>query len=348
MRPTPHCFDLDVPNGPMAMMHFDVPYVSRARGSNAVARAAYIARDRIHSESRHQHFDYRARGGLEHSEIVLPDGVAGSAGWARDRTQLWNAAERVEVPANARTAREYIIALPYEMEPTARLRLAQSFAHSLADRYGAAIDVAIHRPPPDGDPRNHHVHMLSTTREVSAGGLGRKTIAELSNTDRRARGLSSGPAEILFLRHWWAERANEHLRDAGIEARVDPRSLWERGEARAPRIMLTRQMVYMEKSGRKCEAADRLRELHAARQELMERLGREHAQSRTNERAAAPELGPESPNAAPPDHERSLAERERQAIDRWLDFKRDHAARTERGVEREPARDREHGAEFDL
>src|SRR3546814_3706076 len=42
-------------------------------------------------------------------------------------------------------------------------------------RYGVAVDAAIHAPHDYGDDRNHHVHVMTTTRVVDAVGLGAKT-----------------------------------------------------------------------------------------------------------------------------------------------------------------------------
>ena len=60
-------------------------------------------------------------------------------------------------------------------------------AHAEADRYGNAVDFAIHVPRPQADPRHHHAHLLMTTRQVGPDGLGARTSLDLSGTERRAR-----------------------------------------------------------------------------------------------------------------------------------------------------------------
>ena len=45
---------------------------------------------------------------------------------------------------------------------------AQGFARELVSRYGVAADVAIHAPHREGDQRNWHAHVLTTTRELTA------------------------------------------------------------------------------------------------------------------------------------------------------------------------------------
>ncbi|MGO6841541.1 MobA/MobL family protein, partial [Rhizobium ruizarguesonis] len=88
------------------------------------------------------------------------------------RSTLWNAAERAEKRSDARIAREFEIALPHELTPDQRLVLTRAFAEDLANRYGAAVDLAIHRPGEGSDIRNSHAHLMMTTREVRETGLG--------------------------------------------------------------------------------------------------------------------------------------------------------------------------------
>jgi len=66
----------------MAIMFLNVTSVSRGRGGSAVAKAAYIARERLSDARSGVVRDYRQVRGLEHAEILLPSGQA--AGLARD------------------------------------------------------------------------------------------------------------------------------------------------------------------------------------------------------------------------------------------------------------------------
>ena len=199
--------------------------VSRGQGGSAVAKAAYVARERLRDDRTGVAHDYRTTPGLESSEILLPSGTdAETATWARDRSSLWNAAESVERRSNSRVAREYTIALPHELAPEKRAELARQFAQGLADRYGAVADLNIHGPSHRGDPRNVHAHILMTTRELTPEGFGRKTTIELGNDARRDRGLPRIEEEFRALRRDWAGRANEKLQEAGIDARLEPRS----------------------------------------------------------------------------------------------------------------------------
>jgi len=114
--------------------------------------------------------DFTRKEGVEHCEIVLPrPGV--SADWALDRSALWNAAELSEKRKDARVGREFEIALPHELSAEA----TRAFAQDLADRYGAAVDFEIHAPHDASDVRNHHAHVMMTTRQVGEDALGDKT-----------------------------------------------------------------------------------------------------------------------------------------------------------------------------
>ncbi len=331
----------------MATMFFRTTAVSRASGANAVRRAAYISRSRIRADTLHRTVDYRARGGLLHSEILLPEKVAASADWALDRDMLWNVAERVERRSNARVATEFVVALPHELRADARLGLARSYAQTIADRYGAAVDLAVHSPPLGGDPRNVHAHMLSTTREVSEHGLGRKTDLHLRDDARRALGLGSWSAEMLTMRRLWAERANEYLHEAGFEVRLDPRLYWERGGDEIPAPAVSYAMVQRERRGLRSDAADRLRERHAANEQWLRE--RRDAAAREAVQTRAPTAEPSTePDRAGRANTADPEEVERRAILRWIEYRerRQDDRRYALELSRELARERGAEPEF--
>jgi ATP-dependent exoDNAse (exonuclease V) alpha subunit len=217
------------------MFHIEIRSLSRSRGANAVASAAYISRGKLRDEHQQRTYDYRRRGGLVHDEILTPQRAAGhSQAPVPERSALWNQAERAERYRNSRVAREYEFALPHELNATDRVALARRFAQEIANRYGSAVDLAVHNPPPGGDPRNVHAHVLATTREYHAEGLGKKTTMELSGTARTALGLPNHRIEYKQVRARWAEVANEALRERGFEANLDSRTLAEQGINRRP------------------------------------------------------------------------------------------------------------------
>lgn len=201
----------------MASYHLSVKTVSRATGRSGPGAAAYRTASRIVCDRDGTVHDYTRRHGVDAAFIVTPAG----AEWAQDRAALWNAAEAAEKRKDAKVAREYEVALPHELGPEARRQLAWAFAEEVVARFGVVADVAVHEPSRDGDQRNWHAHVLTTTREVSSGGMGAKTRAlDVKQT--------SGPA-IEQLRELWGQQVNQALERAQVTERVDHRSYARQG-----------------------------------------------------------------------------------------------------------------------
>jgi hypothetical protein len=220
----------------MASYHLSVKTISRSQGRSATAAAAYRAGARITDERTGVIHDYQRRTGVEVAVLVLPDTAPD---WASDRARLWNAAEQAETRKNSTVAREFEIALPAELDAEQRQRLAVDFARELVLRHGCAADVAIHRPGRNGDQRNHHAHILLTTRRLTATGFTEKT--------RELDDLKSG--EIGRWRERFTEVQNERLREAGSEARVDHRRLEAQAIDREATIHLGPAATALERRG---------------------------------------------------------------------------------------------------
>lgn len=197
----------------MALYSVSVRPVSRGGGRSATAAAAYRNAEKIVDERTGEIYDYSRRNGVDYVEAFAPPGTA-----ALTSSELWNKAELTEVRKNARVAREVLVALPHELDQVQRRELSKSIAQSLANRYGTAGTFAVHHPDRDGDNRNHHVHILMTTRRIDAAGeLGEKT-RELDDVKR-------GPQEVEWIRGMIEAYTNRALEQIGVESRVDRRSL---------------------------------------------------------------------------------------------------------------------------
>ena len=210
----------------MATYHLAAKAVSRSAGRSATAAAAYRAAECIEDDRTGRQHDYTRKRGVEHTEIVVPDGQPGP-----DRAVLWNLAERAERRKDACVAREIEIALPSELTAAQRHALAVGFARTLVTERGCAVDVCIHAPSKDGDERNHHAHLLMTTRtalrlESGAIVLGAKCEQERAGRDRKA--------DLAAIRERWAAMCNAALQYAGHAARVDHRTLKAQGIDREP------------------------------------------------------------------------------------------------------------------
>ncbi|SKA39262.1 Ti-type conjugative transfer relaxase TraA [Consotaella salsifontis] len=232
----------------MAIYHCSMKPVSRSSGRSAVASAAYRSGQCLVNERDGLVHDFSRRDGIEHSEIVMPNSV--DAAWAQDRSALWNEAEQAEKRADARVAREFEVALPHELTAGQRIDLTRVFAQDLANRYGAAVDFAIHSPHGKTDIRNHHAHLLMTTRTVTADGLGAKTQIEQENKRLLTEGLPTSQMQLREIRQAWEHYANEHLARAGHEARIDHRSHSERGLEITPTQHMGVQATQMDRQGK--------------------------------------------------------------------------------------------------
>jgi hypothetical protein len=230
----------------MAIYHCSMKSISRGAGQSIVAAAAYRHACRLEDSRTGEVYDYTRKQGLESSAIYLPSGV--NAEWSMDRNQLWNAVEAAEKRVNSRLGRDIVLALPSELSEAQRRELVGEMARHLADRYCVAVDVAIHQPNRLGDQRNHHVHMLMSSRRITPQGFGEKA-RELDDRER-------GPAEVENIRVAWANMANRALERAGQHVQIDPRSLKAQGVNRMPSLHLGASVSAMERRGIRTRCGD--------------------------------------------------------------------------------------------
>ncbi|WP_417255229.1 MobQ family relaxase, partial [Celeribacter sp.] len=190
--------------------HLRATMISRSQGRSATAAIAYRAAERIEDHRTGLTFDYAGRSGVDHTEILAPDHAPD---WAYDRSELWNQVERAETRKNSQVAREVRVALPAELTHAQRVEMVRDFAQEQFVDRGMVADIALHAPGRDGDDRNHHAHILLTTREIGAEGFTTK------NRDWN---------KVELLEHWreaWALGSNHALERAGLEERIDHRTL---------------------------------------------------------------------------------------------------------------------------
>ena len=238
---------------PVAIFHMTAKIISRKAGRSATGAAAYRAGVEITDKRTGEVHDYTRKAGVESADIIMPTGST----WMPDRSELWNAVEAKNKRADAQVAREFEVALPAELSPEARRKLAVDFAQEIADRYGVAADVAIHKPGKEGDSRNHHAHILTTTNRIEGDGFGNK-VRELDLIAHNQSGKVGQANEIDRLRERWAELTNERLHEAGIEARIDHRTLEAQGIDREPTVHLGPSVMGMERRGASSEVKKRV------------------------------------------------------------------------------------------
>ena len=260
----------------MAVYHFSAKTVSRSAGRSSTAAAAYRAAARIVDERTGEVHDYTRKGGVVDSIVVLPHGGT------MNRAELWNKIEAHHKRGDATVAREFVVALPAELDAAQRQELARTYARELADRYGVGVDLNIHAPGKEGDQRNHHAHILLTACYCGpTGTLGKKAV-ELDPIHCQRQKL---PNVVEVERERWERLANQALEKAGQEARIDHRSLEAQGITdRAPTVHLGPDATAIKRRGGVSTIEERAKEQAA---EFMAKMQAHVALQRAAERDLA-------------------------------------------------------------
>ena len=245
---------------PIAIYHWNIGIVSRGKGKSAVAAAAYRSGEKLTNEWDGMTHDYTRKGGVVHTEIILPPHAPPSFA---DRSTLWNSVELYEKAGNAQLAREIDAALPIELSREEQIRLVREYCSSQFVSRGMCVDFAIH----DTDSGNPHCHIMLTMRpldERGAWAAKSKKKYDLDENGERIR-LPSGrykthkvdltgwnsQENALVWRKAWADISNDYLERAGSPERIDHRSNAERGIDEIPTVHMGVAACQMEK---KCKA----------------------------------------------------------------------------------------------
>ena len=147
----------------MAIYHMQAKVVSRGTGRSAVAASAYMSCSRIYNDYDGIQHDYTRKHGLIYQEVMLPPMAPPE--W-KNREQLWNAVEAAEKTKDSRLAREFVVALPIELDKDSNISLLQNFIQKNFVDMGMCADFAIH----DTDGHNPHAHILLTVRPLNENG----------------------------------------------------------------------------------------------------------------------------------------------------------------------------------
>lgn len=254
----------------MAMFHLSTKPISRKSGRSAAASSAYRSGSKIEDKRTGLTHDYTKKQGVIAGDCFL---IQNNEKIKLDRSQVWNTAEQKEKRKDSRTAREIIINLPHELNEKQRAELVAEFAESVAKKYNVAIDYSIHLPDKEGDQRNHHCHIMMTTRTAELDKnnnlvLGKKTALELGNKDLAKLDLPTSQEQIKDLRKEWAETANKHLAKAELDISIDHRSHKDRGLETLPTIKLGWEASAMERKGIQTDKGDYNRQIQATNEEI--------------------------------------------------------------------------------
>ena len=242
----------------MAIYHCSIKIISRGKGKSAVAAAAYRAGETISNEYDGITRDYTRKGGVVHTEILLPEYAPKEYA---DRSTLWNAVEQIEKNKNSQLAREVELALPVELSREQNISLVREYVKRHFVEAGMCADVCVH----DKDDGNPHAHILLTMRPFEQdGSWGAKSRKEylLDKNGERIRLKSGGfKTRKIDMMDWneqtkaeewragWTDAVNAALERQGLEERVDHRSFLRQGKEEIPTVHLGVSAAQMERKG---------------------------------------------------------------------------------------------------
>ena len=242
----------------MAIYHLSIKIISRGKGKSAVAAAAYRAGETITNEYDGITHDYTRKGGVVHTEILLPEHAPkGYEG----RSILWNAVEQIEKNKNAQLAREIELALPVELSREQNVSLVREYVKRHFVKAGMCADVCVH----DKEDGNPHAHIMLTLRpfekDGSWGAKSRKKYLldthgeriRLKNGEFKTRKVDmmdwNEPTKAEEWRAAWAGAVNVALERQGLEERVDHRSFLRQSKEEIPTVHLGVVAAQMERRG---------------------------------------------------------------------------------------------------
>ncbi|HBQ5109630.1 TPA: MobA/MobL family protein [Klebsiella pneumoniae] len=192
----------------MAIFHMSAQRISRSKGHSSVAAAAYRHGEKMTDEHTGEIHDYSKKKGVSDSVVLIPEGA--DKRFLKPE-YLFNTIEKHEKRKDAQLALEVNISLPTEMTDEQKKALAIDFCNENFVKKGMIADIAFHKLDSD----NPHFHVMLTTRKLTPDGSGfGQKVREWNSKD-----------QLQEWRKSWADTANDHMQRAGIDARIDHRSL---------------------------------------------------------------------------------------------------------------------------
>ncbi len=238
--------------------HFHYRKFSRADGKSAVEAAAYRYAAKLHDERTGENHNYTFKRGVTDTMVITPLGQP-VPDWVHDPQRLWNEAESAEKNnPRALVMHELEIAIPHQLTHEQRKEAARHMAIFITKRYGCVAHLAFHEPNREGDQRNHHVHLMFTTRAITETGFAKNKFRHFSRREAEARdtGELTGAEEIKLIRKQWALIGNRHLQMAGHKPTLDHRSYEDQGLDLEPQKHLGPDATAKERRGERTAKGD--------------------------------------------------------------------------------------------
>ena len=215
----------------MAIYRLEAKIISRGGGHSAVAAAAYRTGTKIRDERSDRLHDYSSRTkGVVESVILRPEN---SPEWTAQTDTLWNRVELHEKRKDAQLAREFILAVPKELNAKQQFELAVGWAQTELVGKGMVAEVSLHNPKSG---KNPHVHIQCTMRTINDDQFSAKKPREWNDK-----------AVLVEQRESWAKAVNAALEKAGRDERVDHRSLKDRNIDRIPEPKIGKEAMGLKK-----------------------------------------------------------------------------------------------------
>ena len=173
-----------------------------------VAKLAYNSCSQLFDERQNKLWDYTNKESLIEEYLVN----------ARNNTleQLSNKLEADGKRSDSRTAREFIIALPFELDKKDWRKITDQFADKFVKDFGLAVHVAIHKPDPPKDEekyrstdsyKNYHAHIVLSEKAMGEDGN------FFGNKDRRI----NSKAYLAEVKKFTRDIMNDALASKGFE-----------------------------------------------------------------------------------------------------------------------------------
>lgn len=221
----------------MALYHFHVGQIKRSAGRSAVECAAYRAGEKLYSEYYGQVSDYTRKGGVIHSEVLLPPHAPREYA---DRQTLWNAVEDAERNRNAQLAYSFDIALQNEFTLDENIALARKFLLDNFVTRGMIADFTVHHPDKDGGIANPHFHVMCPIRPLNPDGTWgakqRRVYREDGKFDAVPTTDWGRPETLEAWREAWTTLCNAKFEEKGLPCRIDHRSYERQGVEQIPTV----------------------------------------------------------------------------------------------------------------
>ncbi len=204
----------------MAIFHLNARPIQRRKGGTASGLGAYMLDAEIvdpYDGRRHRQL------GRHCHDITAMTFFPGVEDFFETPSAAFRSIDAFEKRKDATLGLEVEFALPHELDRRQQIAVVANYAAAIADRDGRYVVACIHHKQ-----GNEHCHLWISDRPVDRGTSGNVIWGKKDNTPK------ANQRRLLFYRETWAEVANDALRSAGCDARIDHRSNSERGIAQTP------------------------------------------------------------------------------------------------------------------